>query len=148
MRLVIALGLLLPTTLVAQTGGEPVPPSATLRGEIVALEQQIGDANFTCDYGLFARVEAAEFLFTDASGGVTTRAQDLAGEISCRPKQGSYSVDEVRLHRYGDVVVFNARATIRTTDRQGRPVTRTHRFTDVLVWRDRRWQLVSGQASH
>ena len=53
----------------------------------------------------------------------------------------------VRVSVYRDVVVFNARATTTTTNAKGEPVSRRNRFTDVLVWRDRRWQLVAGHSS-
>jgi hypothetical protein len=47
---------------------------------------------------------------------------------------------------YGDVVVFNALATTRATNPKGE-VERKNRFTDVLVRRGGRWQLVSGHSS-
>jgi ketosteroid isomerase-like protein len=147
MRLALALWLLTPTLLAGHSDSPP-SDSAGLHREILALEQRIGEANFACDYAFFAKVEAAEFVFIDAAGGVTTREEDLAGASTCRRRQGSYSLDDVRVHRYGDVVLFLARATVRTSDRQARPGRRVYRFTDVLVWRDGRWQLVSGQASH
>ena len=143
----LAVMLLLPSTAFAQraTGSTAVPEE--LRGELVALEQRIGDANFACDYKFFAEVEAPEFIFTDGSGGVTTRTEDLAGESACRPSKGSYALSDVRVMGYGEVVVFTALATIKGTNRKGEPFERKHRFTDVLVRRDGRWQLVAGHAS-
>ncbi len=138
---------LLPGTSAAQqpstAGGTP----EVLRREITALEERIGQANFDCDYKFFADVEATEFIFTDAAGGLITRAQDLAGEPTCRPSKGTYRLDDVRVAGYGDVVVFNALATTSTTDAHGKPMVRKHRFTDVLVRRDGRWQLVAGHSS-
>jgi ketosteroid isomerase-like protein len=45
------------------------------------------------------------------------------------------------------VVVFNALATTTTTKASGERLARTQRFTDVLVRRDGRWQLVAGHTS-
>ena len=145
--LLLAAVLLLPSTAAAQRAARSTDVPADVQREILALEQRIGDANFACDYAFFAEIEAPEFIFTDGSGGVTTRAEDLAGESSCRPSKGSYALSDVRVMGYGDVVVFNALATTKGTNRKGEPFERKHRFTDVLVRRDGRWQLVAGHAS-
>ena len=47
----------------------------------------------------------------------------------------------------GTVVVFNALATTTTMKPSGERLARTQRFTDVLVRRDGRWQLVAGHSS-
>ena len=118
-----------------------------VRAAIVALEERIGPANFDCDYRFFAEVEAAEFIFTDSRGVVTTRAEDLAGESTCRKSTGRYAIGDIRISIYDSVAVFNAVATTTTTAADGTPVVRRQRLTDVLVWRDRRWQLVAGHSS-
>ena len=82
--------------------------SALLR-ELLQIENEIARANRECDYKYFAYIEAEEFIFTDASGGVTTRAQDLATEKDCRKADYRSEVDEPRLSRYGDVAILNAR---------------------------------------
>jgi hypothetical protein len=142
----LAVGLF-PATGFAQ---QPAGPSATpehVRREIMAVEERIGQANFDCDYKFFASVEAPEFIFTTAAGGVVTRAEDLAGEKDCRPSKGTYRLDDVRIMTLDSVVVFNALATTTTTKASGERVARTQRFTDVLVRRDGRWQLVAGHTS-
>lgn len=120
---------------------------ADVKTKLIQIEQEIGKANFACDYKYFAQVEATEFIFTDAGGGVTTRAQDLAGEKDCRKSEGSYDVDDVRVTVYGTVAVLTARATTTTKGSSGVPNVRRNRFTDVFVWRDGRWQLVAGHSS-
>lgn len=146
MRISLCLGLLLlPGSALAQ--GRPDPPPDSVSRTVRAIEQRIGEANFACDYRYFADIEAPEFIFTDGAGGVTTRAQDLAGESTCTPKRGVYALEDILIHQYGDVVVFNALATTTATNPKGEPVTRKHRFTDVLVRRDGRWLLVAGHAS-
>jgi hypothetical protein len=147
MRLVLALACsVLPCTLIAQRSPS-VGASAAIRREVLALEQRIGQANFDCDYRFFAEVEATEFIFTDPSGGVTTRAEDLAGEPGCRPRKGTYQLDEVRTTVLDSVVVFNALATTTVERSDSAPVVRRQRFTDVLVHRDGRWQLIAGHSS-
>jgi len=114
---------------------------------LVGLEQRVGDANFNCDYRFFAAIEAPEFIFTDSRGGITTRAEDLAGEPSCRRMNGTYVLDDIRVQHHGPVAVFNARATTTVRRDSGDSTVSRTRFTDVLVWRDSSWVMVSGHSS-
>ena len=147
MRIITLLALgLVPATGLAQKPAESKTPEH-VRREIMAVEERIGQANFECDYKFFADVEAPEFIFTNAAGGLITRAEDLAGEKDCRHSKGTYRLDDVRIMTLGDVVVFNALATTTTTKESGERLARTQRFTDVLIKRDGRWQLVAGHTS-
>lgn len=114
--------------------------------DIEKLEREIVQANFDCNYDLFRRVEAEEFLFTDPKGNVITRADDLAGEKDCRKREATFELSDIHVNVYGDTAVFNARLAIRRM-KDGQPITSNSRFTDVLVWRDHRWQLVAGHSS-
>ena len=148
MRIITLLAFgLVPATGFAQKPGEPSRTPEHVRREIMAVEERIGQANFECDYKFFADVEAPEFIFTSAAGSLITRAEDLAGEKDCRMSKGTYRLDDVRILTLGDVVVFNALATTTTTKESGERLARTQRFTDVLIKRDGRWQLVAGHAS-
>jgi hypothetical protein len=134
----------------AAAGAQPARPSRSaevVQRELLQVEQEIARANIECNYTYFARVEAAEFIFTDANGGVTTRAEDLAGEKDCRKSTSTTVIDELRVQLHGDVVVLSARSTTTGTSKDGQPSTRRNRFTDVFVWRDARWQLVAGHSS-
>src|SRR5512140_476747 len=114
--------------------------------QLLAVENEIGRANSTCDYTYFRKVEADEFIFTDAQGNVITKAEDLAGEKDCKPHDDQRVVDEARLLLEGNVAVLSARSTL-TGQRNGKDVRAQSRFTDVFVWRDARWQLVAGHNS-
>lgn len=131
----------------AQQPAEPSTTSEHAPREIMAVEERIGQANFECDYKFFASIEAPEFIFTTAAGGVITRAEDLAGEKDCRPSKGTYRLDDVRIITLDSVMVFNALATTTTMKASGEQLARTQRFTDVLVRREGRWQLVAGHSS-
>jgi ketosteroid isomerase-like protein len=125
----------------------PSRDNATVLHQLLQIEAEIAVANRDCDYAYFRRVEADEFIFTDGSGAVTTKAQDLATEKDCRKSTALTLVDEPRLLLYGDVAVLNARSSVEAKNRDGQSVVRRNRFTDVFVWRDGRWQLVSGQST-
>jgi hypothetical protein len=148
MRIITLLAVgLYPAIGFAQQQAEPSTTPEHVRREIMAVEEHIGQANFDCDYRFFASIEAPEFIFTTAAGGVITRAEDLAGEKECRPSKGTYRLDDVRIITLDSVVVFNALATTTTMKTSGEQLARTQRFTDVLVRREGRWQLVAGHSS-
>lgn len=121
--------------------------SAVVRRELVAIENEIARANRECDYGYFARIEADEFIFTDARGNLTTRKQDLAGEKDCRKSESTQTFDEVVVQPHGNTAVLSALSATTFVGPDGKPVTRRNRFTDVFVWRDGHWQLVAGHSS-
>ena len=116
---------------------------------LMQIEREIGKANITRDYDFFDRVEAEEFIFTDAGGGVTTKKEDLAGlKQPSNPdsKLLSYEVDEMKVMLYGKTAVVTGRTTVKGSNKDV-PFTSQSRFTDVFVWRDKRWQLVAGHSS-
>lgn len=125
----------------------PPRDSATARTQLLAIEAEIARANRECDYKYFDRIEADEFIFTDATGKVTTKKEDLAGEKDCRKSEATQSLDEVVVQLHGNVAVLSARSTMTAAGRDGQSVTRRSRFTDVFVWRAGRWQLVAGHSS-
>jgi hypothetical protein len=143
-RWVILLLVLAAARLDAQ--GNP-PSQSQAREQLLRIEDDIGRANRECDYAYFRQIEADEFIFTDANGAVTTRADDLAGEKDCQKRDYSQVIDEPRLLFYGSFAVLNARNIITTKGKDGQPVLHRSRFTDVFVWRSGRWQLVSGHSS-
>jgi hypothetical protein len=137
--------LLLGAQLVVPSAGAVVKPSS-VKQALIDIERRIGEANLNCDYKYFAIVEADEFIFTDSNGSVTTRAQDLAGEATCKKSTSTYDVDETNVWLNGNTAVVTGRVTIRKSLANPGPVNRS-RFTDVFVFRDKRWQLVAGHSS-
>jgi len=113
------------------------------------LERDIGKANIPNDYAFFDRVEAEEFVFIDAGGGVTTKKQDLEG-LKQPPnpdvKLVAYDVDEMNVRLYDKTAVVTGRVTTRRLVKGAETVSKS-RFTDVFVWRQGRWQLVAGHSS-
>lgn len=140
--------------LCAQVAGqEPAKKSkrqAQVEQELMQLERDIGEANVRRDKAFFERVEADEFLFTDAGGGLTTKREDVAsldqppGEF----RLVSYVPDEMKVYVYDETAVVFGRVTTRSrSSKDGREVTNQSRFTDVFVRRAGRWQIVAGHSS-
>jgi ketosteroid isomerase-like protein len=134
------------SSLLAQDKTPPGTPGE-IKNSLIHIEREIGRANLDCDYRYFDRVEAEEFIFTDSAGGVTDKKQDLAGEKDCHKSDGTYEVDETDVHLYGATAVVTGRVTTTRKNKEDKLVVRRSRFTDVFVWRDKRWQLVAGHSS-
>ena len=71
-------------SLFAQQQSRPPGSPGQIKDKLIRIEHEIGRANLQCDYRYFERIEAEEFIFTDASGNVSSKRQDLAGEKDCR----------------------------------------------------------------
>lgn len=139
--------LVLAASVYAQPQNTPPGTPAGIKSDLLRIEREIGRANLDCDYKYFDQVEAEEFIFTDAAGGVTDKKQDMAGEKDCHKSDGTYDVDEAAIRLYGNTAVVAGRVTTTHKNREDKPVTRHSRFTDIFVWRDGRWQLVAGHSS-
>ena len=131
--------------------GPAAEPSAEdhTKAELMQLERDIGRANVERDAAFFERVEADEFVFTDSSGGLTTKKEDVDG-VRKPPnpdvKLLAYDVDDMQVRLYGEAAVVTGRVTTKQNVK-GEERTGRSRFTDVFVKRDGRWQLVAGHSS-
>jgi hypothetical protein len=134
---------------VGQTDNKKMSKEERTRADLMQLERDIGKANINNDYAFFDRVEAEEFIFTDAGGGVTNKKQDLEG-LKQPPnpdvKLVAYEVDEMNVLLYDKTAVVTGRVTTKRLVK-GKEVIGQTRFTDVFVWRQGRWQIVAGHSS-
>jgi hypothetical protein len=134
---------------IAQTINKKLSKDERARQELMRIERDIGAANVRRDAAYFERVEADEFIFTDSSGGVTLKQEDVAGvKAPANPdsKLLSYEVDDMKVSLYDDTAVVTGRVTQKGVFK-GQEWTGQSRFTDVFVWRDKRWQIVAGHSS-
>jgi ketosteroid isomerase-like protein len=148
MKSSIAMALLISAgSLFAQ--GRPAPPGTPgeIKSNLIQIEREIGRANLDCDFRYFDRVEAEDFIFTDAAGGVSDKKQDMAGEKDCHKSDGTYDVDDAEVRLYGNTAIVTGRVTTTRKNKEDKLIVRHSRFTDVFVWRDGRWQLVAGHSS-
>jgi Domain of unknown function (DUF4440) len=111
------------------------------------------------DEGTLARILGREFIDSDFQGDAITRARYLgyfAHPVSPRePRvQQGFRDTKVRFVAAGDVAIVTGVVVTRIDApvKPGRSLTsspiRYSRFTDVFVWRDGRWQAVTGQETH
>jgi ketosteroid isomerase-like protein len=99
-----------------------------------ALEQRDPDA-LSC-------ILAREFEDADPQGNIFNRAATLAKAGKHRPVH--HELSEMNAHVYGDVGYIRGLAT--AVDAQGKIMAKV-RFTDIYVYRDRRWQAVAAHES-
>ena len=141
--------LILASLSVASSQTAKLSEAERTKNDLMQLERDIGKANIASDYPFFERVEAEEFIFTDAGGGVTSKKQDLEGlKQPANPdvKLVAYDVDEMNVLLYDKTAVVTGRITTKRMVK-GAEVVSKSRFTDVFVWRQERWQLVAGHSS-
>jgi hypothetical protein len=133
----------------AQTSNKKADKDERARQELTQLERDIGTANVKRDAAFFERVEADEFIFTDANGGMTLKKEDVDSvKAPANPdsKLVSYEVDDVKVSLYGKTAVVTGHVAQKGIYK-GQEWTGQSRFTDVFVWRDGRWQIVAGHSS-
>ena len=135
-------------SLCAQQPKTPAGTPGQIKDELIRIEHEIGRANLQCDYRYFERIEAEEFIFTDAAGNVSNKRQDLAGEKDCRKSDATYDIDDTDVRLYPLSAVVTGRVTITGKNKQGQVIARRSRFTDMFVWRDATWQLVAGHSAN
>lgn len=115
---------------------------------LMQIERDIGQANIRRDKKFLEQIEADEFIFTDAGGGITTKTEDVAsldkppGDL----RLTAYEVDEMKVSVYGNAAVVTGRTTT-VSKGKDREISSRSRFTDVFVIRGGRWQLVAGHSS-
>lgn len=137
----------------AQHAGSPRSAAA-----IMTVEHEWLAALNRHDVTTLGRILGREFIDSDFQGDAITRAQYLAYFARPVPRpaprvQQRFEDTKVRFVAGGDVaivtgVVVTVPATASKPGAAAHSETVHSRFTDVFVWRDARWQAVTGQETH
>ncbi len=109
---------------------------------LLQIEQSWAQALEVRDADAVGCILADEFQDADPNGQLHDRAETLAQIPHRRP--GKNILSELAPHVFGDFGYIRGLATL--VDGQGKTVARV-RFTDIYVYRDRRWLAVAGQES-
>jgi uncharacterized protein (TIGR02246 family) len=114
---------------------------------ILELEQRLAAAWVGGDRAFIEGFLAADWTVIDQSGRLLTKRQVLDEAFASAERRiESMTVDEVQVRLLGDVAVATGR-TRATGSYRGESATVTLRFTDVLVRRQGRWQVVASQGT-
>ena len=111
------------------------------------------------DVATLTRTLGREFIDSDFQGDAITRAQYLAyfkepAPAATRQVEQTFADTKVRFVAGGDVAIVTGLVITRPAAQSAAAASSTpdavrhSRFTDVFVWRDARWQAVTGQETH
>ena len=109
---------------------------------LIELEQNWAAALSRKDAAAVACLLADEFEDADVDGSLHSRSQTLEHIPGRKP--GVNHLSEMRAHVEGNSGFTRGLATL--VDGSGKVVARV-RFTDVFIYRDRRWQALAGHES-
>ncbi len=119
----------------------PTDPDVVLT-QLTALEYEWNDANIKGNKAAVRRILADEFRGVGADGSVQNKEQ-LLKSLKPEPLIASLKLSDLKISLAGDTVVLTGLNTAKSTGGQ----VLKFRFTDTFLWRDRRWQAISSQAS-
>ena len=114
--------------------------------EILKLENDWSTAWQKKDATFLQKLFADEYLSTDQDGNTFTKSQELANLALAGTATTSFALSDMKVHVYGDVALVTGRNTIKATYK-GNDTSGAYRFTDVIVKRDGRWQVVATHGS-
>ena len=124
-------------------------PKTSSEAESAALEavqRQLISAWIHRDRSALERLLAQEWTVTHADGRLLTREDVLRDLETGANRLLEGAVDDLRFRVYEDFAVVTGRTRARG-EYKARPYDVKLRFSDVLVRRDGRWQVISSHAS-
>ncbi len=125
---------------------EPASKQDDTEKAVLDLEQKWCDAEAQHDVAFLEKVEADGFVFTDSTGKVTTKQDEIA-----EAKQGGdaikFKLSDMKAHVYGNAAVLTGQTTFDPAD-TGNSAPVAYRWTDVFARQaNGEWQVVASQAT-
>ncbi len=134
-------------TVLALTAPAQPPVSDGDKAALLKLEQDWADAVARHDAAFIERVEHEAYIYTDASGNVAHKVDDLANARAGDVKIDSFKLSGMEVQVHGDAAVVTGEITLLGSDHGG-ALNGTYRWTDVFVRRPGgNWQVVASQAT-
>ena len=117
--------------------------TAKVKEDVLKVEREWTEAYKSRDKDVLNRVLADDFIFTDDEGRVSDKAQYIEAVVNVIRVE-SYSLDDLAVRVAGDAAVvtgiWSGKATVAGADASG-----DFRYTDTLVRRGGRWQVLASQ---
>lgn len=117
-----------------------------LEQELLQMNKAAGEMQVRKDTAAADRLLADDYVFVQADGQVSSKAQNLAVLRDPAFVCDSLTTQDVKVRVFHDVAVVTGRLIMRATYR-GQDVGGEFLYTDVWVKRDGRWQTVVSQAT-
>ncbi len=109
---------------------------------LLRLEEAWSRAFLEKDAEIVARIEADGYVFTNAEGKMSGKADDLRSVKSDATKYETYKQSDVQVRLYGDTAIITGHTTIKGTD-DGRDISGEYQWTDTFIKRDGKWQAIA-----
>lgn len=123
------------------------PLSEGDKATLLKLEQDWAAAVARHDAAFIERVEDDAYVYTDATGSVAHKADDLATARAGDVKIDSFKISDVKVQIHGDTAILTGETMLVGSDHGG-TLNGTYRWTDVFVRRPGgNWQVVASQAT-
>ena len=117
--------------------------AAKVKEDVLKVEREWSEAFKNRDKDALSRILADDFVYTDDEGRVADKAQYIETAVNLIRVQ-SYSVDDVAVRLAGDAAVVTGRWSGKLAVR-GADASGDFRYTDTLVRRGGRWQVLASQ---
>jgi ketosteroid isomerase-like protein len=117
-----------------------------VENEVLKFEHDWTDAQARHDLAFLEQAEAEEYTYTDPTGRVSHKDDDLARAQLGDIQISSFTLKDEKVQIYGETAVITGQTDIRGTDK-GTDITGSYRWTDSFVRRDGAWKVVASQAA-
>ena len=134
----------------AATAAPVALPSAAVDDEtqLLAIEQEWGNACLHSDVDYLSRLLADDFVFTDERAGTGDKAQALREARERKMHYTLFENHDLMLHLHGDTAVVTGRTCFKgTVAATGKLVDADTQFTDVFARIQGRWRAVAAHVS-
>ena len=119
---------------------------SSVEADIRALNDQVAQMQVRHDVAMASRLLADEYIFIQADGQVTNKAQNVAVIGSADFVCDSLTTSNVAVRVYGETAIVTGLASMKATYK-GQDVGGEFRYTDVWVKRRGAWRNVTSQAT-
>jgi ketosteroid isomerase-like protein len=114
--------------------------------QVIQAERAWLQAHLQLDTALLDNLMADEYTQVNSHGALVSKQEVLASFLSGTREWDWAGSDEYRVQIYGEVAVVYGRWRARGVN-AGHPFDYAARYVSVWVYRDSRWQMVSGQST-
>ena len=139
--------LAIPIVLAAVLVNQFALAESALEKEVLQFERDACEAFLKADPAALKRVLTEDFTLTLSSGQVSTRANEIDELRSGNVHYDVFENYDMKARLYGDDTAIVLGKTRVKGMSEGKPFDRVVQFTDTLIKRDGRWQLVAGHVS-
>jgi ketosteroid isomerase-like protein len=113
---------------------------------VLQAERDLATAYLNSEDGAIARYVMEDYMLTNSTGKITTRADDLDEARKRDPKYDVFENNDMKVRIHGDTAVVTGRRHTKGIA-GGKPFDSKFQFTDTFVKDAGRWRLLAGHVS-